>query len=92
VPVLRNLLADPNDAVRLRAAVSLLRLDEEPGPAAVCEWLTSGDRWKRQRAVNEMRLAGAKAKPRSVRAAIAAIAADAQEPEGTRQAAAALLE
>jgi hypothetical protein len=46
IPILRNLLADEDQSVRMEAAVSLLILGQNDVQKQILDWLRSADRWQ----------------------------------------------
>ena len=54
LPILRNLLADPEAAVRIRAAVSLLILGQELAQRPILEWLASPNDWEKLHTLKQL--------------------------------------
>ena len=55
VAILKNLLSDENEPVKITAAVSLLVCGEEVAKRPLLEWLESGSQWNKRRVVMELR-------------------------------------
>lgn len=92
LPVLKSLLADPGQEVRLEAAVSLLILGESVAEPPVLEWLERGDRWQKVRTVRALQRVPDGVRLAFARRPLEAIAADAAADEQLRKQASALLE
>lgn len=89
--LLKNLLIDTDVAVRLRAAVSLILLDDVTGRAVVLEALNSKTDWDQQRALQQLARLSKLDQRAFAKTRIEAIAADLKAHEETRRLAAQLL-
>lgn len=89
--ILKNLLADADHEVRLRAAASLIRLNDANGRAVILESLNSTNEWHQQQAMERLARLGNPKLWAFAKKRIEAIAGDEKAQDETRQDAARLL-
>lgn len=91
VMILRNLLADADERVRLRAAVSLLLLGQDVAQRPILEWLAGTNEWRLRQLLEQLARVPKPATLQFVRERLKAIAADTAFRSETRTAARRLL-
>jgi len=74
--ILRNLLADTDNFVRMRAAVSLLILEQEVAQRPILEWLSSPNFWEKRKILEQLARVKESEQLSFARKQIEAIAAD----------------
>ena len=87
VAILRNLLADTDGQVRMRAAISLLVLGQDIAKSTILEFLESPREWEKRQALQQLLRVESAARLRFARRQIEAIAADETAHKYTRRAA-----
>jgi HEAT repeat protein/predicted negative regulator of RcsB-dependent stress response len=91
LPILRNLLADAAENVRMAAAVSLLIMGQKEAQPPILEWLDAAQAWQRSAILDQLKRVDDAAQLAFAHPKIAAIAADTAESDDLRQLARALL-
>jgi len=87
VQILRNLLADDNERIRMAAATSLLILGKQISRQPILQWLDSPHEWQKRAVLQQLARVKDADKLSFARSRIQAIAADSKVDRYTRQAA-----
>jgi len=92
VKILRNLLADENDRVRMAAAASLLILGQETARQSIIEWLDSPSEWSKRTMLQQLARVKDAAKLSFAQRRIESIAWEKKLHRSTREAADSVLQ
>jgi HEAT repeat protein len=86
VAILKNLLSDDDEPVKITAAVSLLVCGEEVAKRPLLEWLESGSLWTKRRVVMELLRVKERQQLAFLNTALKALQSNEQQPEDVRKA------